>query len=137
MSLATIISTGALCLFSQTSQQTPQTNLDKVYPLPLPHGTVYWIDKADEYGVKLNVLFWHDDSVNDVIYTRISDSKNISMIDYGNDGKLDHISIINGKENKVENYPNNRANADLFKKAQEMYVAILKFLEPWTKKPKK
>lgn len=123
-------------LLSQANP-TPQTDLSKVQALQVPNGTIYWIDKADEPNLKQSVLFWKDDSVNDVIYDRTYDDRRVTIIDYGNDGNVDVVSAIEGRNNQTQIYlKKDKANAKLYKMAQDMYTSILRFLEPWRKKQK-
>ncbi|MEM4152715.1 MAG: hypothetical protein QXK80_01160 [Candidatus Pacearchaeota archaeon] len=124
MSLATIIS--SLALIAQANQPT-------VYELPVPKGKLW--DISREYGVKEQVISLDADSTQDIIYRRISDEGEATIIDFGKDGKVDYVIIVDGKKNEIRIYnPKNKKDESGISAAEKRLKETMDFLLGYQKR---
>lgn len=140
MSLATLVSSLALCLFSQTSQQTPQMSPSQVYSLPTPKGVVYWVDQANVWDAKDCILFFNADSTDDAVYMLITDTELGIFVDYGNNRSVDKFWFTNLKKDVDGMYDKNsknKAQLKTFAEADSIYKKFRNSFDPYLQKLKK
>ncbi|MCL6500756.1 MAG: hypothetical protein K6T16_01835 [Candidatus Pacearchaeota archaeon] len=126
MSLGNLVS--ILSLFAQANQPI-------VYELPLPKGKLW--DISREYGVKEQVISLDADSTQDIIYRRINDEGEATIIDFRKDGKVDYVIITDGKKNEIRTYkPNskNQSDAEGIKVAEKSLKNIMEFIQGYLRK---
>ncbi|MGB9707723.1 MAG: hypothetical protein ACPLXC_00075 [Candidatus Pacearchaeota archaeon] len=124
MSLANLVS--ILSLFSQASQPI-------VYELILPKGKLW--DISREYGVKEQVVSLNADSTQDIIYRRINEEGEATIVDFGKDGKVDYVLVVDGKNNEIRNYNSkNKKDEPGIIAAENLLKDVMNFLKGSQKK---